>query len=280
MRALLLALFLLAAPVAAQDISAGEVTVEGKRYTVIFRPVGDNPPPPTDHQVTGVRDAATGEDRRSAPGGTVIRVLGRGFGAVPGSVTWAGQPAPVRTWQPTEIEVTLPSVLVFAGGKVVVRGTDWFAESPFEVGLEPGTIAAITGYELGPGGTVRILGSGFGTRPGQVIYESVPVNVIAWTDTAITATAPDKLTPPGAFSVLPEGVPPAFLRAVVDRHNLPVPGAPYQPGVVTSNRALSGLSRALEGTIEALRGDVEGEQLQALLTALEALLLAGGLRGE
>lgn len=142
--------------------------------------------------------------------GTQITINGSGFGQSQGtsvlqalsSVTNTWTNLPVKSWNDTQLIVTIPETMPL--GKVyldvIVGVLESIGTFPFTVGIPP----FITSYSpnTGPAGTIiTINGTGFGATQGSsvVTLQSVTniytsLTVLAWSDTQVTVSIP-KLTP-------------------------------------------------------------------------------------
>jgi hypothetical protein len=203
LRALALAcVLLLANSATAQDQRVGEIEVGGQRFELILRPVNQPPPPPpVTRSIWGAQVAGTGEWVRSAPAGTVVRIVGEGFGSEPGQALVSGKPADVLLWEPLSVTVKLPPTPRVEVGGLLLKTTAWEIGSPFAFALEPArdlpppppppggqepTTTVVTGTLGAP---VRLFGTGFGNSTGRVWQDGAPVEVVQWSDTLIVVTS-------------------------------------------------------------------------------------------
>lgn len=187
------------------------------------------PPPP----VTGLRATSpTGVTIDTAPAGTILFIAGTGMGQY-GYVTVAGLPAPVITWTPTLVRVTLPltgGTAATAVGPIGIKPGD----APPQTSASPFTITGLGGSVTPPptpgagtplvtayqntdgtplanpkyGQEIRIVGSGFGVPPGKVYWQGGSVTILAWSDALIRVQLPTPVfTGPTQFSLWrPDGV--------------------------------------------------------------------------
>ena len=200
-----------------QDQSIGEFTVGGQTFVLILRPkqVTPPPPPPIRRSVYGVQQQ-DGTWTREVTAGDVIRLRGEGLGMTPGQVWLAGIPAEVIAWNNTEISVRVGRVEKNEIGGIRVAGQGWEVRSPFDVSVTPrkdipppppppppAASPTIYGYTGAVGEPVMIDGRGFGSVPGKVLQDGVPVEVVLWSDTRIVVTSRGSNAPmPGSFAVI------------------------------------------------------------------------------
>lgn len=124
--------------------------------------------------------------------GTQVTFSGSGFDSVQasGSVTFAGTSAPVVSWCDTQVVATVPVGAGPGYAGVVQNGLasngKWFV--PFSAPI----VNSLSSWWGTPGSAVTITGSGFGATQGTgwVTFGGAPAQVVSWSDTSITATAP------------------------------------------------------------------------------------------
>ena len=129
----------------------------------------------------------------SGAAGTVVSIVGTGFGTSQGSsaVTFNGTAATaVANWSATEIVVAVPSGATTGNVVVTVSGTNsngvsfTIVPAPVITGLSPA---------LGASGTsVTISGSNFGgTQGGSIVtFGGISASITSWSDTSIVASVP------------------------------------------------------------------------------------------
>jgi YVTN family beta-propeller protein len=124
--------------------------------------------------------------------GTQVVFSGSGFGSVQasGSVTFTGTSAPVVSWCDTQVVATVP-VGAQSGYAGIVQGGlasngAWFV--PFSAPV----VNSLSSWWGTPGSVVTISGIGFGATQGGgwVTFGGTPGQVVSWSDTSITVTAP------------------------------------------------------------------------------------------
>lgn len=171
--------------------------------------------------VTGLRaTSSTGAAIDTAPAGTILFIVGTGMGQY-GYVTVAGLSAPVITWTPTLVRVTLPlagGAAASAVGPISIKPGDAPPQTsalPFTItGLQGGVTPTptptpppvpgvgtplVSAYQDADGSPlvlpkygqeVRIVGSGFGITPGRVYWQGGSVVIKEWSDTLIRVQLP------------------------------------------------------------------------------------------
>jgi hypothetical protein len=123
-----------------------------------------------------------------ATAGSAVTITGTGFGASPGSVTFAGVTSTPISWSDTAIDVPVPNgVSGLVNVQVIVS-----LEPPSNgFGITVNTPPAITGLSLptGPVGMgFLVTGTNFGATQGNstVTMNGVPLTVVNWSDSSIT----------------------------------------------------------------------------------------------
>ncbi|MGB2633673.1 MAG: IPT/TIG domain-containing protein [Candidatus Acidiferrum sp.] len=131
---------------------------------------------------------------QSGPVGTLVVIVGSGFGASQGTstVTFNGTPVTWVSWSATSLEVQVPAgassgnVVVTVSGKASNADSFTVTQSPVITGLSP-TSGAV-------GATIAISGSNFtagGTQSPQVVFNpELYASPISSTDTSITVAVP------------------------------------------------------------------------------------------
>jgi hypothetical protein len=128
--------------------------------------------------------------------GTQVTITGSGFGVTQGSgQVWLGTASgAVQIWSDTQVVAVVASGST-TGNAQILQGGVWSNPIPFSVNSL--NIASVTPNSGGPGTSVTITGTGFGSSQGNgtVWLGSINGQVINWNDTEVDAVvAPDALT--------------------------------------------------------------------------------------
>jgi len=122
----------------------------------------------------------------TAPAGSTVTITGAGFGTVAGTVSFGGATATTTSWTDASIQATVPNAAVAGLIIVSVSGQSSngmaFTPTPVISSISPGS--SITGT------TVTITGTGFGSAPGSVTFNSIQAIVKTWGINSITARVP------------------------------------------------------------------------------------------
>lgn len=129
----------------------------------------------------------------SAPPGTVIQIVGSGFGPRKTSsyVIFAGERAPHVTWGDSIISVEVPprAQLGYVGVVVdgVVSNGMYFVPEPMP------EISGLTPTSAAPNGEITIVGRNFGHPRGEgaVTFAGSEAAIVSWSDTTIVARVPE-----------------------------------------------------------------------------------------
>lgn len=160
-----------------------------------------------------------------AQGGAQILISGTGFGTA-GTLSVGTLAIPTSTWNDSVIVATLPTVATdtagvltatpAGGAPLALAGafTIQAAAPPPPPPPPPPSGPQITGYFdtqgqpvtfARPDQRIVIVGTGFGTAPGQLLWEGVPLVPLVWTDTRIEAILAVAPPPAGWFTVVTSG---------------------------------------------------------------------------
>jgi hypothetical protein len=138
--------------------------------------------------------------------GATVTITGNNFGPAQGNsvVRFDGYPAPVASWSPTSIVVTVPNTA--ATGNVVVNVGDNSNGSRFTVVPAP-SIASLSVTSGAVGTAVTITGGNFVSTQGSgtVTFNGTPATVTSWSATSIAVTVPSGATS-GTVVVFASGV--------------------------------------------------------------------------
>lgn len=100
-------------------------------------------PPPTAPTISSFLDANR-VACTSAPGGSVVYIVGTNFGTVVGTITIAGIAATAESWSDTEVKVTLPAVPADTTGALVLTRPDGAqATAPFTIKHAPTNVTTL-----------------------------------------------------------------------------------------------------------------------------------------
>jgi len=212
--------------VTAEKYASVSVSYNGKSPYCTFILVPSVAPAPV---ISGVQDTFRVPVASAAAGGLVY-IVGSGFGAS-GTVTHAGLPLTIVAWSPAEVRAALPIVALTTTAPLMLlpTGGSVASSAPFTVsfvapppppppppGLEGGpTISNFLNPDGSPvvkpayGQELRIVGQGFGTTAGRVVWNGGAVTVLSWVDGEIRVRLPLPV-PPGPVSqfsvVRPDGL--------------------------------------------------------------------------
>jgi hypothetical protein len=140
------------------------------------------------------------------PIGTLVTVIGTNFGDTQGSSRvlfpgLQGSPASFPTsWSATSISVPVPTGAVSGRVSVMVNGR---VSNSLRYIVATLNISGVSPTSGGPGTTVTITGSGFGSTQttSLVTFNGIPATVSAWSDTQIVAIVPNNATSGNVFVV-------------------------------------------------------------------------------
>lgn len=138
--------------------------------------------------------------------GSELVVFGSGFGDSPGAkrVTIGGSTASIESWADGEIRVRVPtgasSGYVGVGTPASCSNGIWFVVE------SPGHVSGVDPPSVGPGDTITLDGTGFGTSPGCVVIGGSTVcAVVQWSEGRVVARVPEGATS-GYVGVVKQGV--------------------------------------------------------------------------
>jgi hypothetical protein len=141
------------------------------------------------------------------PVGAPVKIVGSGFGNIQGTsiVHFNGILAPVTSWSPNEIDVTVPEGATPGPVEVIVQGISSGNNILFNVELQP-VITAVVPDEIVIGRPVLIYGKNFGMTQGHISFNGTEPDYsqVQWGDSLITVNkAPiiTIVTPPGLLTV-------------------------------------------------------------------------------
>jgi trimeric autotransporter adhesin len=126
--------------------------------------------------------------------GTPVTITGSGFGATPGQVWLGTANGVVQSWSDTQVVAEVASGSM-SGWAQVLEGGLWSNSVSFAVNSL--FISSVTPTSGGPGTSVTITGTGFGSTQGEGLVWLGGANgqVVSWSDTQVVAVvAPNSLT--------------------------------------------------------------------------------------
>ncbi len=140
--------------------------------------------------------AISGISTNNGVPGTQVTISGSGFGAVQGSgQAWLGTAyGVVQSWSDTQVVAAVGSGAT-SGSAQILQGGVWSNSLPFTVNSLH--VATVTPTSGGPGTSVTIVGTGFGSSQGSgvVWLGSTNGQVTSWSDTQVVAVVdPTALT--------------------------------------------------------------------------------------
>ena len=132
----------------------------------------------------------------SGVSGTQVTIAGSGFGATQGSgQVWLGTASGiVQSWSDTQLVAVVTSGST-TGNAQILQGGVWSNAIPFTVNSL--NITSVTPNSGGPGSSITITGTGFGSNQGSgtIWLGSTNGQVVSWSDTEVDAVvAPDAVT--------------------------------------------------------------------------------------
>jgi IPT/TIG domain len=124
----------------------------------------------------------------SGPVGVTVTITGNNFGTTPGTVTFNGTTAAIKSWNSSTITAVVPSGGT-SGNVVVTIGGLVSNGSSFTVTVPP-AITSLAPTSGPAGALVTITGTGFGTTQGTVSFAGLAASVTSWSSTSIVAQVP------------------------------------------------------------------------------------------
>jgi len=128
----------------------------------------------------------------SGPPGTLVTIMGIGFGMTPAKVTFNGTSAAITSWTDTTIVVTVPTGSTT--GEIVVTDSNEHAVGGFQFTVIAPIITHLFPDHAIPGAVVTIDGTGFGNVQGTIYFNGISASVTDWSDVQIQAWVPDSAT--------------------------------------------------------------------------------------
>ena len=134
-------------------------------------------------------------DPPAGPAGTLVTIIGSGFGTATGSVKIGGIQAAVQSWSPDAILVQVPSLLNAGSAQVTVT-TPMETSNSGHFNVETAAISRLSRVSGHIGAKVTIFGSGFGQSRGSslVTFNGVRALVTSWSDSVIEVVVPPDAT--------------------------------------------------------------------------------------
>lgn len=129
--------------------------------------------------------------------GQVVHMLGSNLGNVTGTIIVGTVKARIQSWSPYYVTFVVPNVASGSEPVILTTNTDQSTQlNTFVVATAPAPhISAIYPNPAKPGTPLRIIGSNFGTAPGQVTINGHPVTVQYWSPYSIEVMIPSNLSP-------------------------------------------------------------------------------------
>jgi regulation of enolase protein 1 (concanavalin A-like superfamily) len=178
------------------------------------------------------------------PVGTPVAISGHGFGANQGNslVILNDTPVTISSWSDTLINITIPSGAV-SGPLAVIEAPNANASNPvyFTIASEiTPVISALAPPSNALGGSVALIGSGFGTSQGSstVQFNGVAAAATSWTANSVTVTVPQTATSgPVTLTLGSDGATSNGVQFTVVSENFSISGispTTGQPGTVVT----------------------------------------------
>lgn len=167
--------------------------------------------------------------------GDAVTIDGAGFGTTPGQVQIDSTPAPLVSWGPTRIVVTVPDGA--HTGQLLIAPAANAAPDPVSFVVLP-HVTELSPTSGGPGTLVAIRGTGFGDTTGKVTLAGRLATVTIWSDHLVVFELPKALADgPVSISITTAGASPETISADGFTVSLlaggPTPG--NLPGIIKPN---------------------------------------------